>query len=354
MTESNVQRPVGAAAVFLPHQRYALPEFSPDLLRANDPPKLTPVEIDYIEKDILRPLIDEGYVTRLGGDRYQRTAKPAPAKQAEPPVRYYITRELWDSFSEEQIKLQTQRLKETGRWHLPNNSGPFTIRIALEVSFEHHDGVPEGAIALHAAQMQGLIDFEMNGDKVVRISHLVRRQYPGLSADQKQQILGLPIVKRKPECYRDATLIAWWEQGSWLCERGEVIGATLTYLAERAPAILDMLVIILQDRSVHRIDAELRELSPKWRRLGLAKDRPDLHVQDVTLYCPRRVYTGEHGGTHASPRMHYRAEHPRMQPYGEGRKLRKEMTIAAQWINGADVDAATLKAPIRHVKLVGG
>jgi hypothetical protein len=327
-----------------------LPEFSLDLLQANGSPKLAPTEIDHI----LRPLTDDGYVTHLGGHRYKRTAKPAPAKQAEPPVRYFITPELRDSFSEEQIKLQTQRLMESGRWHLPNNGGAFTMRIALEGSFEYTDRAPEDAVALNAALIQTLIDFEMDGDKVLRITHLVRRQYPGLSADQKQEILGHPIVKREPQCYREATLIAWWERGSWLCERGEVIGATLSDLAKRAPAILDMLVIILQDRSVHRIDVEPREPSAKWKRLGLAKDRPDLHVQDVTLYCPRRVYTGEQGGTHASPRMHYRAEHLRMQPYGEGRKFRKEVTIAAQWINAADVDPAEFDTPIRHVKLVGG
>jgi hypothetical protein len=34
-------------------------------------------------------------------------------------------------------------------------------------------------------------------------------------------------------------------------------------------------------------------------------------------YVPRRIYTGEgHGGTHASPIMHYRAEHIRQQAIG--------------------------------------
>jgi len=300
-------------------------------------------------------LVDEGYVTRLGGDQYRRTTKRAPPKQAEASVRYYITAELWDSFSEEQIKLQTERLMETDRWRLPNNGAAFTMRVSLEDGVECcSDRLPEGTEVFKAAQLQQFIDFEMDGDRVLRITHVVRRQYPGLSADQKQEMLRFPIVKRNPEIYRKATLIGWWEQGGWLSERGELVGAIRLELAIYARTVLEMLVVILQDRSVQRINVEPRDPSAKWKRLGLAKGRPDIHVQDVTLHCPRRIYTAEHGGTHASPRMHYRAEHLRMQAYGGGRKLRREVTIAAQWINAAEVNPSEFDIPIRHVKLVAG
>jgi hypothetical protein len=331
-----------SAATVRENETLTLPEFSPDLLQANGSPRLTLVE--YIEKDILRPLIDEGYVTHLGGDRYQRTAKPAPAKQAEPSVRYYITDELWNSFTKEQVNAQMARLKETGRWHLPNGGGEYTMRI----SWGTGEGDNDDPRAVIAAQAHSFLDLDMRGNKVVRITHVVRRQFPGLSPAQKQEYLGYD-PELNPTVYNVASRTSWWEQGGWLCDRTEFVGYALSECTKYAQNVLAVLIIILQDRSVHRVEVKPREPSKKWKRLGLASPS---NAREITMYCPRRVNTGKHGGAHASPRMHYRAEHTKMQPHGPGNKLRKEITVAATWINAADVDAAELGTPIKRYNLV--
>jgi hypothetical protein len=75
----------------------------------------------------------------------------------------------------------------------------------------------------------------------------------------------------------------------------------------------------------------------------------------ITLYCPRRVSTANHGGTHASPKMHFRAEHTRQQPYGPRKSPSyREIVIEGTWINAADVDVSELGTPIKLYKLVGG
>jgi hypothetical protein len=67
------------------------------------------------------------------------------------------------------------------------------------------------------------------------------------------------------------------------------------------------------------------------------------------MYCPRRISAADHGGTHASPRMHYRAEHLRQQAHGPNRALRKEIVIEAQWINA--VEEPPSEAPARCYRL---
>jgi hypothetical protein len=76
--------------------------------------------------------------------------------------------------------------------------------------------------------------------------------------------------------------------------------------------VIDVLIVILQDRNVNRVESEPRPPSKKWKRSGFYHSAQD--VTETTLYCPRRISTADHGGTHASPRMHYRAEHTKMQP----------------------------------------
>jgi len=264
----------------------------------------------------------------------------------EPAVRYYIADELWNSFTKEQVNAQIARLKATGRWHLPNGGGEYTIRVSWGIG-EQDGGNPN---AVFAAQAHSFLDFDMRGNKVVRITHVVRRQHPGLSPAHKQEYLGYD-PELSPTVYNVASRTAWWEQGGWLCDRTEFVGYALSACTKFAQNVLAVLIIILQDRSVHRVEVKPREPSKKWKRLGLASPS---NAREITMYCPRRVYTGKHGGTHASPRMHYRAEHTKMQPHGPGNKLRKEITVAATWINAADVDAAELGTPIKRYNLVGG
>ena len=53
---------------------------------------------------------------------------------ADPVVRYHITDDLWNSFAVEQVAAQKARMIETGRWHLPNNGGAYTIRASWEAA----------------------------------------------------------------------------------------------------------------------------------------------------------------------------------------------------------------------------
>lgn len=286
-----------------------------------------------------------GWLPEFPAELFGSSPSSAQAPHA-PPVRYRISDELCSSFTKEQVNAQIVRLKETGRWHLPNGGGEYTMRIFWGAG-EEEDSNPR---AVTAPQAHSFVDLDMHGDEVVRITHVVRRQYPGLSPAQKQEYLGYD-PELNPTVYNVASRISWWEQGGWLCDRTEFLGYDLSACTTYAQNVLAALIIILQDRSVHRVEVKPGESSKKWKRLGLASQN---NPREITMYCPRRVYAGEHGGTHASPRMHYRAEHTRMQAHGPDYTLRKEITVGAMWINAADVDPSELGTPIKAYKLVGG
>jgi hypothetical protein len=107
--------------------------------------------------------------------------------------------------------------------------------------------------------------------------------------------------------------------------------------------------ILLQDRRAHKI-----EIGPSAKpklRTNFLKRRSDIpgveQFSELALTIPRRVYTGEHGGSHASPRMHYRAEHVRQQPYGpRSAPQYREIVIEGTWINADDVDPSERGTPI--------
>src|ERR1019366_787940 len=104
-------------------------------------------------------------------------------------------------------------------------------------------------------------------------------------------------------------------------------------------------------RTAHKVEIE-PSTRPKLK-LKFLQRRPEIpdaeNFREIVLTIPRRVYTGEHGGTHASPRMHYRAEHVRQQPYGpRSAPLYREIVIEGTWINASDIDPADLGTPIRR------
>jgi hypothetical protein len=142
----------------------------------------------------------------------------------------------------------------------------------------------------------------------------------------------------------------WWERDfaclrlrPALVEKKDKLQAALATMAGHVTAIL------LQDRSAHKI-----EIGPSAKpklRANFLKRRPDIpsveQISELALTIPRRIYTGEHGGTHASPRMHYRAEHVRQQPYGPRAAPRyREIVIEGTWINADDVDPSERGTPI--------
>jgi hypothetical protein len=134
----------------------------------------------------------------------------------------------------------------------------------------------------------------------------------------------------------------WWERGGWLCDQVDYVPSDeLVPDAELARRALELLVVILHDRNTLKVEAQRRSRSNKLKRLGLDKQQP-ADLQEITLYCPRHFSTADGEGTHARPRMHYRAEHTRQQAHGPRSSLRKEIVIAAQWINAADVHPVEL------------
>jgi hypothetical protein len=74
-----------------------------------------------------------------------------------------------------------------------------------------------------------------------------------------------------------------------------------------ADDLLDVLVIVLQDRSVHVVESEPRPPSKKWKPSGLYS--PEQDVAEVAMYCPRRISVAGHGGTHASRPVNRSAIH---------------------------------------------
>ena len=83
----------------------------------------------------------------------------------------------------------------------------------------------------------------------------------------------------------------------------------------------NVVVILLQDRTANKIEIEPSR-RPKLN-LKFLQRRPQIpnneNAREILLTIPRRVYTktsGKAGKSHAPPRMHYRAEHVRQQPYG--------------------------------------
>lgn len=298
---------------------------------------------------------------------------PRPAPSPLPAgIRYYITDDLWNSFSEEQVAEQKARMIETGRWFPP--SKPFILRLPFATLFEQAgvgfnqeacigqtqlaavaQGVnPDSIETFRDLRSENYVDLHFVGGKATKVYQVIRRQFPGWSTAEKHAFIAGTFKAPPSALY--ANLAQWWERGSWCCERWDMLACTgldvLKAFAEQQAT--DMLTIILQDRSIDRVEIEPREDSAKFKRLRLAEQRSDNHPHETVLYCPRRVYTGEQGGTHASPKMHYRAEHVRQQPHGPNRTLRKEIVIAAQWINAADIDPAELGTPVRLYKLVPG
>ena len=264
------------------------------------------------------------------------TAKTsAPPRQITSPVRYYIDPDLALSFEEDQIQAQKTRMTETGRWRLPNGGGRYTIRIAYQ-SIRNVGSMPGSLIARDELDAPGskehFVDVDMDGEKVLEITEVVRRHWPGASREEKQfylEDMGGVLRAQLTSHYNRDMVSGWWEKDSWACAR--VSYAQREDLSWVAAQLLDLLVIILQDRSVHVVESEPRRPSKKWKLSGLYNAEQE--VPEIAMYCPRRISVANHGGTHATPRMHYRAEHLRQQAYGPNRALRKEIVIEAQWIN---------------------
>jgi hypothetical protein len=200
---------------------------------------------------------------------------------------------------------------------------------------------------------QSFFDFEMRGGDVLRLAQSTRTHFPGATTEMKQRGLDSALASPyKNPLYDAKDEIVWWEKDNWYCNCIGLKRSKPDYqrVAEFAQHVIDVLIVILQDRNVNRVESEPRPPSKKWKRSGFYHSAQD--VTETTLYCPRRISTADHGGTHASPRMHYRAEHTKMQPHGPRHSLRKEITVAATWVNAVDIDPSELGTPIKLYRLV--
>lgn len=275
-----------------------------------------------------------------------------------PRTRYTIAPELVAGFSHEQVYAQECRLKETGRWIIPNGGAEFTLRIAdkKDEPEEKNPGLSPllpGQECLLASRRNGFMDLDVihvtDPDGTVHPEYkafqIVRRQYRGLTADLKSDILA----------HDTNSGILWWEKGDWLClMRHRVLSSEELNLASHHYA---MLVISLLDRVVNKVETTShRAKSKKLARAGLNRQQPaDDGIQRITLYCPGHFTRADGGSGQGAPkRMHYRAEHVKMQPHGPRNTLRKQITVEAVWVNAEGLDAATLGTPIRHIKLTAG
>ena len=143
------------------------------------------------------------FPAELFGQRSVVTIKP-------PDVRYFITDELWDSFTNEQIQLQRERLEKARRWNAP--VGRFTIRIQVPVVLSN-DNAPQDSI--HCAKAEAFLDMEFDdGGLLVRCIHVGRCQYPGLSNRKRSTALQVGEPRLLPDSYRYETRNMWWERGS--------------------------------------------------------------------------------------------------------------------------------------------
>jgi hypothetical protein len=293
-------------------------------------------------------------------DLFKTSGTSPPTERTEPKVLYYITRELASAYSKEQLALQVERLKATGRWHPP--SGDFTIRTNMPgdahvIHLDDDRPLPDGCTVFDPTERQSFCDYVMDGETFVRAVHLERGRYPGLTPRTKQGLLkGSCGPGNQPWPFYDySTRRMWWERDGWICDQVDyasiICGSPDEYHARCA---LELLVVILHDRNTLKVETRPPLRSNHLKRFGLNKQQPE-GVQEITLYCPGHFSTADGDGTHARPRMRYRAEHLRNQPYGpRNNPTYREIVIEAQWINAADVDPSELGTPNRIVKLVGG
>lgn len=248
-----------------------------------------------------------------------------------PKLRYSVDVTLAESFTGEQIAAQKARMEATGRWIPPNSGQPFTIR--FEQQADTH--VTKTGTTIKRVTYLDLHYYDDNSFVPMLSSRNLIR---GLRDGEKRE-----MMKVLPA----GAVRGWWERDwAWFIEafREPKQEPGVMSTPEFAGYSFDMLVIILQDRATRKIEVEPRSMA-RMQRAGLVDSRPIIE-KEIALYCPRRVSTADHGGTHASPHFHYRAEHRRQQPCGPGRAQRKEITIAAQFINAEDIDPAQLGEPV--------
>jgi hypothetical protein len=83
-----------------------------------------------------------------------------PETMVSGPTTYHITDDLWNAYSQEQLALQTDRLKSTGRYRLPAS---FTVRLTFEsvVDMDIYRASHPGYV--HDPEVKSYFDFHYVG-----------------------------------------------------------------------------------------------------------------------------------------------------------------------------------------------
>jgi hypothetical protein len=277
------------------------------------------------------------------------------------PTIYYITPELWAGYSSEQLALQVERLKSTGRYRLPAS---FTVRVDFESIVDMARYRVRNPGYVRELDTESYFDFRYAGGKLIGIDHSIVRVFPTAgprtSASWRLECVNLHRGRdalRQPELYRLDEIAAWWIDDKKLetcfpLDMAHYDGEILAEYTRDCDYPRNVLACILYDRTVLRVECEPRN-QPQ-RRAFFSSTATQQRVQQITMYVPRRISTTDHGGTHASPHMHFRAEHDRNQPYGpRSNPSYRKITIPGKWINATDIDPSELGTPPRTVTLRG-
>jgi hypothetical protein len=281
-----------------------------------------------------------------------------PEPVASGPTTYHITDDLWSAYSREQLALQTKRLKSTDRYRLP--SGEFIVRLFFETVVDMERYVARNPGYVPRPDLDSYFDFHYVGDELTGIDQVVCFRYPEFSVSAEWRLRALanfsdPMSVKDPDPFDLSGMVAWWDSDHVIACRLPVIitrddGKQLA--EDLGDEARDLLACLLYDRSIYRVESEPR--NQPHRHKNLLGPSAQQRVQQITMYVPRRVSTADHGGTHASPKMHFRAEHTRQQPHGpRSNPSYREIVIAGKWINAADIDPSELGTPQRTVVLRG-
>lgn len=284
-------------------------------------------------------------------------ALPAPTLQAwsrmDTVPRYYITPELWDTFSEEQIDKQIKRLIETGR--LPTLPEDFTIRLHVDSVLDTLDLYVDGTMNEGEAD-HFFLDFHFKDHTFICATRIVRWQtrYAHVPLYAREKLCRQSMIDRenhdRAAAYGERPLAAWFDGNAFLVR--ETMNSLQRHNAYVAREAFRVLAIVLQDRTIHKVEIEPRKPLSRIARKLAARRGPQDPAPEIILHVPARFYTGEHGGTHASPRLHYRAEHDRRQAVGpRGAGGHKLIVIEGMWINAEDIDPKELGTPLRKYRL---
>jgi hypothetical protein len=289
------------------------------------------------------------------------------------PIRFQIDTDLFKQYVPEEVEADKALLIAEGRWHLPNEGGRYTLRFSY-IDVPECFGFPDdltknwlGAGGIEAkfgpggingpgdADVEMWIDFDMDGDKLIRTTDVLRRKVREkfLTYEKKAYVIQNPEEFGMQTSGRDAgynydSSSLWWEKNDWLIQRcryddappkmGEDANQAHPLIAS---ALCDVLVLSLLDRSTVKTPSPQYDRTKPMQRPG--PYNPEQEVKEVVIYCPGRISNADGTTSHASPKMHRRRGHPRT--IHRGTDKQRTQYIGPMWINAGDTNTSNLPEP---------